>query len=104
MALTWENAPRVADIPRDFRISTIEQGGLSMMLPTAYDYKTTSETNTLSRLSFTPSGRELDAELSYSTLLGDGWLGTNLFVRRQPGHIASADADAGAAIRYSLDF
>ena len=82
----------------------IEMGGLSMMLPTAYDYKTTSETNTLSRLSFTPSGRELDAELSYSTLLGDGWLGTNLFVRRQPGHIASADADVGAAIRYSLDF
>ena len=82
----------------------IERGGIAMMLPTSYDYATETETNSLSRLSFTPSGRELDAELSYSTLLGDGWLGTNLFIRRQPGHIASADADMGAAIRYSLDF
>ena len=82
----------------------IERGGIAMMLPTGYDYATTSETNSLSRLSFTPSGREIDAELSYSTLLGDGWLGTNLFIRRQPGHVASADADMGAAIRYSLDF
>jgi hypothetical protein len=82
----------------------IEQGGIAMMLPTGYDYATESETSEMSRLSFTPSGRELDAELSYSTLLGDGWLGANLFMRRQPGHIASAGADMGAAIRYSLDF
>ena len=82
----------------------IERGGIAMLLPTAYDYATLSETNTVSRLSFTPSGREVDAELSYSTLLGKGWLGTNLFMRRQPGHIATADADIGAAIRYSLDF
>ena len=82
----------------------IERGGIAMLLPTAYDYATLSETNTVSRLSFTPSGREVDAELSYSTLLGKGWLGTNLFMRRQPGHIATADADVGAAICYSLDF
>jgi len=74
------------------------------MLPTSYDYRTESETNSLSRLSFTPSGREIDAELGYSMSLGDGWLGTNLFVRRQPGHVATADPDMGAAIRYSLDF
>jgi hypothetical protein len=82
----------------------VERGGIAMMLPTSYDYATESETNTLSRLSFTPSGRELDAELSYSTSLGRGWLGANLFARRQPGHIASADADLGAAIRYGLGF
>ena len=55
-------------------------------------------------MSFTPSGREVDAELSYSTMLGKGWFGTNLFMRRQPGHVATANADVGAAIRYSLDF
>jgi hypothetical protein len=82
----------------------IEKGGIAMILPTSYDYATESETNSMSRLSFTPSGRELDAEFSYSTLLGEGWLGANLFMRRQPGHIATADADMGAAIRYSLDF
>ncbi|MFL6776160.1 MAG: peptidase S8, partial [Sphingomicrobium sp.] len=82
----------------------IEKGGIAMMLPTAYDYTTETETNTLERLSFTPSGREVDGELSYSTSLGKGWLGANLYMRRQPGHIASADADVGAAIRYSLGF
>ena len=90
-----------------FRLSQplrIEKGGIAMLLPTDYDYATRQETNTMSRLSFTPSGRELDAEVSYSTLLGEGWLGTNLFMRRQPGHIADGSADVGAAIRYSLDF
>jgi hypothetical protein len=82
----------------------VEQGGIAMMLPTSYDYKSERATNTLQYLSFSPSGREIDAELSYSTSLGRGWLGTNLFVRRQPGHVASADPDMGAAIRYSLDF
>jgi hypothetical protein len=82
----------------------VEKGGIAMMLPTSYDYATASETNTLERLSFTPSGREIDAELSYSTQLGRGWFGTNLYARRQPGHIASADPDLGAAIRYSLGF
>ena len=75
-----------------------------MMLPTSYDYATETETSTLERLSFTPSGREVDAEVSYSTALGRGWLGANLYARRQPGHIASADPDMGAAIRYSLGF
>jgi hypothetical protein len=90
-----------------FRIAQplrVEQGGIALMLPTGYDYATQSETRTLERLSFTPSGREIDAELSYSTGLGRGWLGANLFARRQPGHIASADPDVGGAIRYSLGF
>ena len=77
-----------------------------MMLPTAYDYVTETATNSLSRMSLSPSGRELDAELSYGTNLlgGNAWLGGNLFYRRQPGHIASAPDDAGAAIRFSLGF
>jgi hypothetical protein len=84
----------------------IEHGGLSMMLPTSYDYLTQTATNTLSQMSLSPSGREIDAELSYgSTLLGgNAWMGGNLFYRRQPGHIASASDDRGAAIRFSLGF
>ena len=82
----------------------VERGGIARMLPTSYDYATESETSTLSRLSFTPSGREIDAEVSYSTSLAGGWFGGNLFVRRQPGHVATADPDIGAAIRYSLGF
>ena len=59
-------------------------------------------TSSLSRFSLSPSGREVDAELSYSTGFAGGWLGGNLFVRRQPGHVADADTDYGAAIRFTL--
>ena len=75
-----------------------------MLLPTGYDYATGAVTSSTQQLSFSPSGREIDAELSYSTLLGRGWLGANIFARRQPGHVATADPDMGAAIRYSLGF
>ena len=84
----------------------VEHGGVAMMLPTSYDYSTGIATDTLSRLSLTPSGREVDAELSYgaSLLNGNAWLGANLYYRRQPGHIASLPDDKGAAVRFSLGF
>ena len=75
-----------------------------MSLPTGYDYASGSVFNSFQQLGFTPSGREIDAELSYSTSLGRGWLGANIFARREPGHVASADPEMGAAIRYSLGF
>ena len=77
-----------------------------MMLPTSYDYATLSATDTLTRMSLSPSGREVDAEVSYgSWLIGNnGWLGANLFYRRQPGHIASLPDGKGAAVRFSLRF
>ena len=84
----------------------VGSGGIAMMLPTGYDYATQSVTNSLTRLSLSPSGREVDAELSYgSSLFGDaGWIGGNLFMRREPGHVAKADDDYGAAIRFTLGF
>jgi hypothetical protein len=82
----------------------VEHGGMSMLLPTGYDYASGIETSSVERLAFTPSGRELDGELSYSTTFGKGWLGVNVFARRQPGHVATADADIGAAVRYGIDF
>jgi hypothetical protein len=83
----------------------IASGGFATMLPTAYDYATLSTTNTLERFSLSPSGREIDGELSYGRgVLGSGWVGGNLFLRRQPGHIARAPDDVGAAVRFSLGF
>jgi hypothetical protein len=82
----------------------VESGGVSMLLPTGYSYDTGLATSSMRQLRFTPSGREIDGELSYSAGVGRGWLGANLFARRHPGHVASADADIGAAIRYSLGF
>ena len=90
-----------------FRIAQplrIDGGGFAMMLPTAYSYETGLATNSLTRFSLSPKGREIDAELSYGGMLGRGWFSGNLFARRQPGHFADADADVGAAIRYSLGF
>jgi hypothetical protein len=92
-----------------FRISQplrIEHGGFAMMLPTAYDYTTGLATDTMTTMSLRPSGREIDSELSYGSgiFAGEGWIGGNLFYRRQPGHIANSPADAGAAVRFSLNF
>jgi hypothetical protein len=77
-----------------------------MLLPTSYDYVTRTATNTLSTMSLQPSGREIDTELSYGSNLleNNGWFGGNLFYRRQPGHIASAGDDVGAAVRFNLSF
>ena len=65
---------------------------------------TGTATSSWSTLSLSPSGREIDAELSYSTPVAGGWLGGNLFARRQPGHIEAADMDVGAAVRFTLGF
>lgn len=77
-----------------------------MLLPTSYDYTTGTATSSWKTASLAPSGREIDAELSYGSGLwdGSGWVGGNLFVRRQPGHVAAADNDYGAAIRFTLGF
>ena len=83
----------------------IAAGGFAALLPTRYDYATATATSTVERFSLSPSGREVDAELSYGRpMTAAGWLGGNLFLRRQPGHIASADSDVGGAIRFTLGF
>jgi hypothetical protein len=90
-----------------FRIAQplrVEHGGFAMLLPTSWDYVTGTATDSFTRMSLTPGGREIDGELSYGTSLlgGNAWLGGNLFYRRQPGHIATAPNDVGAAIRFTL--
>ena len=84
----------------------VEHGGFAMLLPTAYDYSTETATDSLSRFSLTPSGREIDAELSYGSACSAATAGSaaNLFARRQPGHISDSQNDVGAAIRFSLGF
>ena len=49
-----------------------------------------------------PSGREIASEIGYARPLGAGWLSLGLFWRDQPGHIATAAPDAGAALRFRL--
>jgi len=81
----------------------IASGGFATMLPTAYDYSTLTATSSLERFALSPSGREVDTELSYGRpVTASGWIGGNLFMRRQPGHIAAAGDDVGGAIRFTL--
>jgi hypothetical protein len=84
----------------------VEHGGFSMWLPTSYDYATQTATDSFTTMSLTPSGREVDGELSYGSSLLDGnaWFGGNLFYRRDPGHIANSPDDVGAALRFTLGF
>ncbi|GAA3997042.1 S8 family peptidase [Sphingomonas humi] len=83
----------------------IDSGGFAMSLPTSFDYASMNPGFSIVRSSLVPQGRELDAEMSYGRrFLGTGWISGNLFARRQPGHIAAASADKGAALRISLDF
>jgi len=84
----------------------VERGGFAMWLPTSYDYATGTATDSLSTMSLSPSGREIDGELSYGSRLLDGnaWFGGNLFYRRDPGHIANSPNDIGAALRFTLGF
>ncbi|WP_265528406.1 S8 family peptidase [Sphingomicrobium marinum] len=80
----------------------VRSGGLNLALPTGYDYA--SETAIVSDVlvPFTPTGRELTGELAYGTGLWGGTVDANLYYRRDPGHVADAGDDIGAAIRFTL--
>lgn len=80
----------------------IEQGGLDLLLPQSWDWRTESATMGMQRLSLAPSGRELVGEVAYGRPWLGGRLDLNAYYRRQPGHVAAADGDIGAAIRFSL--
>ena len=83
-----------------FRLSQplrIERGGFAMLLPTAYDYGTLTATNSLVKHSLAPTGREVDAELTWLERVRHSGLGRRQFVHaRNPGIFSTADNDYGA--------
>ncbi len=79
-------------------------GGLNLDLPVAYDYATLSTTSALRRLTLSPGGREIDAELAWRGSLLGGSASASLFWRKQPGHVAAMPDDKGAAMRWNLEF
>jgi len=92
-----------------FRIAQrlrVRGGGYQLNVPVSWDYATASAGTALRAFSLAPGGRELDFEAVYSlpVLRGAGSLSGNAFLRRQPGHIAAAPNDTGAAVRLSLGF
>jgi hypothetical protein len=83
----------------------VAHGGLTLHLPSAYDYATLAVSGWDDRyLGLSPSGREFDVEARYAAPLWGGSLGTNLFWRRDPGNRADMTADWGAALRFSVGY
>lgn len=82
----------------------VEAGGLSLRLPTRYDYATHSVDWTVERLGLAPRGRQIDAEAVYARALGAGWMTTNVYWRKDSGNIAWFPDDIGAAMRFTLGF
>lgn len=83
----------------------VEGGALRADIPTSYDYETETAGYTRRTFTLSPSGREISVEAAWSLpLAGFGHLDTNLFWRRDPGHIASLDDDMGAALRLRARF
>lgn len=75
-----------------------------LQIPTAYDYRTGVTETAVADLNLAPRGREFDVEAAYGRAFAGGWIDTNLYLRRDPGNIASARDDLGFAVRYNIGF
>ncbi|MBB4631564.1 S8 family peptidase [Sphingosinicella soli] len=83
----------------------VEGGAVDVDIPISYDYETGQAGYTRRTFTLAPSGREISVEAAWSLpLAGIARLDTNLFWRRDPGHIASLDDDIGAALRLRARF
>lgn len=82
----------------------VASGGIGLNLPVDYDYATGAVSYADRRLNLAPSGREVDVEASYGWLLFGGRFETNLYWRRDPGHIAAFPDDMGGALRWRVGF
>lgn len=81
----------------------VESGGMNFHLPVAYDYDTGAVWG-MRRLSLTPTGREVDAELAWQFPLKGGSAGLNLFWRGNPGHYAALPDDRGVSLGWKKGF
>ncbi|MDN3646335.1 S8 family peptidase [Pontixanthobacter aestiaquae] len=90
-----------------FRLSQplrVENGGLTLNLPVAYDYNTESAILGERRISLTPNGRELLGEMAWRGPWAGGTAAASLFYRQQPGHLANSPDDAGIAVKWNRSF
>jgi hypothetical protein len=102
------NAVTAGDLV-SFRVTQplrVRSGGYRLNVPVAYDYSDLSVDYRLTEFGLAPKGREVAFEAAYFLPLfdGAGSVSANGFYRLDPGHIAAARDDVGAAVRFSLDF
>lgn len=80
-------------------------GGLTLVLPTSYDYDTGAIGYSNTPVALTPHGQERDVEATWGFRApGGGWVDANAYWRRQPANLAYTPDDFGTALRYSLKF
>ena len=82
----------------------VERGIATLNVPVDYDYATLGTSFEARRVNLAPTGREIDIEAAYGIGLLGGTLDANLYLRRDPGHIASRTNDIGTALRFAVDF
>lgn len=82
----------------------VETGHYVLNLPTDYDYASGAANYAHQSLGLAPKGREITAETTYGRRLAGGWIDANLYLRSQPGNVANASKEMGAAIRFSSEF
>ncbi|RVT41744.1 S8 family peptidase [Sphingobium algorifonticola] len=82
----------------------VESGGLTLNLPTEYDYATGMARSAPVTLGLAPRGRQIDGEAVYAIPVGAGWMSSNLYWRRQSGNLAWFPDDIGGAMRYTIGF
>lgn len=82
----------------------VESGGLMINAPVAYDYATLMATQGRIEMPLVPIGREQLVEAVWTGPMWGGWLTINGFWRDEPGHVAAARDDLGAAVRFALGF
>jgi subtilisin family serine protease len=82
----------------------VTSGALRLSAPVAYDYATLRATLAPVDFNLAPTGRERVVEAAWSWPLASGSLTLNTYWRTQPGHIAAADDDVGAAFRFVMGF
>lgn len=82
----------------------VASGGIDLDLPVSYSYDTLSATRALSRVSLTPSGREMVTELTWRGPLLRGTAGATVFYREDPGNYSSMPDDKGVALTWRRRF
>ena len=82
----------------------VQSGGINFDLPLAYSYDTLSATNGISTINLSPSGREVDGELSWRGSLWGGGASASLFYRHNPGHFVRLPDDRGLALSWKTGF
>lgn len=83
----------------------VEAGQINLDAPVSWSYKSLEAGFESERLNLSPTGREFDMEVSYTTKLESGWnVQANLLHQVEPGHVADAEPQTSLFMHMKLGF